>query len=162
MSSARLLLAIAGVAAFLAMVAGPSQAQPAVVREDEAFAVEYWRVAQEELFADIELTAAQQQGIDAIVASAEAERARFREIKEELQQARAQGDTSRSEELAAELSRVQAEFFPEARIDAMRAVLREDQLETFDKNRRLRQDRLLAEARKRKARRGKPRGRPTP
>ena len=115
---------------------------------DEVLAVEYWRLALEELFAGIELTAEQQRQVDAIVAEASADRAQGRALQEKMIAAKREGNRERQLALGKELRAVQATFAPNERVDAMRALLAEDQLERFDRNRRLRGDRLVAEEQK--------------
>ena len=142
------MLTAAGIAIFLALGSVPSRAGSAATEDDEAHALKYWRVAREELFAGIDLSTAQHGRIDAILASAAADRTRSREIQDQLKRTRAQGDDEHFDALVEQLKQVQANFAPSERVDAIRAVLTQDQLEAFDSNRRLRQDRLVAEARK--------------
>ena len=105
---------------------------------------EWWDEALEELFADVELTEAQQQQIDAIVAAAARDRARYSKAEAALDRARRDGDAERADALAQQVAGIQEGFKPNARIDTMRALLTPEQQETFDVNRRLREDRLLA------------------
>ena len=127
---------------------------------DEVLAVEYWRLALEELFAGIELTAEQQRQVDAIVAEASADRAQGRALQEKMIAAKREGNRERLLALGEELRAVQATFAPNERVDAMRALLAEDQLERFDRNRRLRGDRLVAEEQKEREGRQQLRRRP--
>jgi len=120
----------------------PSSKEPAGI--DQPWQA-WWRSAEEELFAGIALSAEQQQAVEAIVAEATADRARGRELRQELAVARREGDDARLERVRAELWMLRPRLGPEWRIDAMGDLLTEDQRAIFDKQRRLRSDRLCAE-----------------
>lgn len=105
----------------------------------------WWRSTQQELFAGIELSAEQQQAIDAIVAQAAVDRARARELTEEIASANRAGNTDQMSDARAELQQMKPKLGPDWRIDAMGELLSEDQRVVFDRQRRLRSDRLFAE-----------------
>jgi hypothetical protein len=103
---------------------------------------EWWVHAREVLFRDLELSAEQARGVDAIIERQLAARKRARELETELQAARRQGDAERTATLRAELRANRAQIKgPHARIEEMRALLSEEQRPTFDINRA----RLVAE-----------------
>jgi hypothetical protein len=114
----------------------------------------WWRSAREELFAGIALSAEQQQAIDAIVAEAAADRARARQLMGEVELAQREGDDARLARARAELRTLRPRLGPRWRIDAMGALLTQEQRAIFERQRRLRSDRLFAEQSRRQRRAG--------
>lgn len=110
-------------------------------------AEEFWIRAERELLAGIELTESQREQIGAILVEAAQDRLRFAEAQEALEQARQEGNMKRARELSEEVKEIRQGFNPSTRIARMRTVLTEEQRESFDRNRRLRGDRMLAERR---------------
>lgn len=139
---------------FVALSAG-SAAEDLLTRGDspdvDASARAFWRQAQDELLADITLSADQQAGVDAIVAEAARDRSRARDLKKRVD-APGETDSDTKERARAELQELKGKLDPEWRIDAMRELLNEDQRAVFDRNRRVRSDRIFAEQKRRHSR----------
>lgn len=106
---------------------------------------DWWIQAQTELFDGIELNESQQEGVALLLVEAETDRNRFSEAESDLKLARREGNSPRINELSALVIEYRDSLRPEARIDKMRLLLSEDQVDQFDKNRRMRGDRQLAE-----------------
>jgi hypothetical protein len=119
----------------------------------------WWAHAREVLFSDIELSAEQSRGVDAILETQLETRKRAGEVRAELAAIDPQADPKRNAALLAESRELRAQRKgPHACIEEMRELLSEDQLSTFDMNRA----RLAAEGqeapkqrRQRKAREGR-------
>lgn len=88
---------------------------------------------------------AQREQINATLEETAQDRARFAEASQALNQAREDGDTKRARELSEKARETRERFRPSKRIDRMGAVLTEEQRERFERNRRLRGDRMSAE-----------------
>lgn len=101
----------------------------------------WWSAAREELFANIELTDSQDAAIDEILDQAAADRARARRLREIVSRV----DTKRAESAKGELKTLKSRLDPRRRIDAMGKVLSDEQRVVFEKNRRIRSDRLFQE-----------------
>ena len=114
----------------------------------DAFATRWWREAQDDLFAGIALSAKQRAGVDAILAEAADERARIFELTAILEAPGAE-DAEPKARARAELAALHGQRDPTGRIDAMRELLSEDQQTLFDRNRRLRSDRVFAKQKQR-------------
>ncbi len=137
----------------------PKQGPPAAAAASDRFAQDWWRSTQQELFAGIELSAEQQQRIAALLAEAAGDRARARELIAEVERARLEKDEERLSRAQTELRRLRPQLSPEWRVEAMGELLTEEQRVVFDRLRRLRSDRRLAEQRQRResSRRRQPR-----
>ena len=119
----------------------PQRERPSGVESPEA----WWAEAMKELFAGVELDVEQRGVIDAIVEQAAYDRERFDEARKAFAEARSRGDEERVGELLERLTEIRDTFRPQQRIDMMRDVLSEEQREAFDRNRRLREDRIRAQ-----------------
>jgi hypothetical protein len=119
---------------------------------------EWWIHAREVLFADLELSAEQTRGVDALLEGQRAARRRAEELQAELEAARERGDKERVASLRKELRANRSQLRnPYARIEQIRALLSPEQRPTFDMNRA----RLVAEGQQsRKARQAQPAKRP--
>jgi hypothetical protein len=88
------------------------------------------------LFSDIDLSAEQAHGVDAIIDGQRAERTRAEELRAKLEEARRKEDAKLSAELRTQLRAIRAELKgPHVRVDEMRALLTDEQRPTFDMNR---------------------------
>jgi len=125
-----------------------AQAEPP---EIDRAAQDWWRETREELFDGIELSAEQQAGVDAVVAEAARDRARARELKQ-IADAPDGAASDQQKRARVELRALRGKLDSDRRIDAMRELLGEDQRVVFDRNRRLRSDRLFAELKRRERR----------
>jgi hypothetical protein len=111
---------------------------------------EWWSYTREVLFADLDLSAEQTHEVEALIEAQLSSRARYQVRDIELRAARQERDTERSAALRAELRELDAQLKERHElIEAMRALLTEEQRPTFDMNRA----RLVAEGQK--ARKGK-------
>lgn len=102
----------------------------------------WWAHAREVLLSDLQLSTEQSRGVNEILELQMAALTRQRELGAELQVARQRGDKERSASLRAEMRAGRAaRKNPHDVMDAMRALLSEEQRPTFDMNRA----RLVAE-----------------
>ena len=127
---------------------GAENAAPRSTPDLEARAQAFWQQAQEELFAGLELSADQRAGVDAIIGEAARDRQRAIELRKRLGEA-GEADSKAAPGVRAELEELKRRLQPEWRINAMRELLSEEQRIVFDRNWRLRSDRLFAEERRR-------------
>lgn len=148
--SARALLVVS-----LALLALASGAQDARRNGLEARAQAFWRQAQEDLFAGVTLSADQRVGVDAIIAEAARDRARAVELRK-IVRAPGEGDSDAKQRARADLRTLAVELHPQRRIEAMRELLDEEQRALFDRNWRLRSDRLFAEEKRTRRRAAEP------
>jgi hypothetical protein len=97
---------------------------------------EWWAHAHEVLFSDIQLSAEQSRGVDAIIEAQLENGRRSGELRAELETARQQGDTERIRAIRAESRPLHARRKgPHECIEEMRALLSKEQHPTFDMNR---------------------------
>ncbi len=85
----------------------------------------------------------QQAGVDAILEEAASERARARRLREAAQRARERKRPERERSARIELRQLRERLDPGKRIDAIAELLDPTQRAIFDRNRRLRSDRLF-------------------
>jgi hypothetical protein len=121
----------------------PGDQPPREPREGGEGREEWWTHAREVLFSDLELSAEQSRGVDAILERQLATREREQEWEAELAAARRLGDVERVGSIRAAMraSRGERED-PHDVIEEMRALLSEEQRPLFDVNRA----RLVAES----------------
>jgi hypothetical protein len=97
---------------------------------------EWWTHARAVLFGDIQLSAEQARGVDAIIATQLDARRRSGELRAELRAAQQQADTKRSAAIRAENRAIRARLKGTHEcLEEMRALLSEEQRPTFDRNR---------------------------
>jgi len=97
---------------------------------------QWWTDARAVLFSDIELSAEQSRGVDAIIEAQLDERKRSGELRAELDAAQQQADTERRAAIRAESRALRARRKgPHECMEEMRALLSEEQRPTFDINR---------------------------
>ena len=144
-----LAIPLAGDAESLSAVASDA---PDIDRAPQA----WWRDAREELLASLVLSAEQEAGIDAIIAEAAEVRARARELKRIVEPSNG-ADAGQIARARSELQTLRPKLDLDRRIDAIRTLLAADQQVRFDRNRRLRSDRLFAEFKRRQERAARPR-----
>jgi hypothetical protein len=97
---------------------------------------EWWAHAREVLFSEIELSAEQSRGVDAIIENQLDGRRRSAEVRAELNATPPQADPKRYTALLAESRALRAELKgPHECIEELRALLSEEQHPTFDLNR---------------------------
>jgi hypothetical protein len=133
---------------------GPEAPEPRKARQSRNLPPdEWWAHAREVLFEDLEFSEEQTRQIDAIIERQIDARERAVKFQSELQAAQLQGDKERSAVLQGKLSANRAQIKrPWDRVEAIRALLREEQRPSFDMNRA----RLVAEGQQpRKKRRNK-------
>ena len=97
---------------------------------------EWWTHARAVLFGDIQLSAEQARGVDAIIATQLDARRRSGELRAELRATQQQADTERSAAIRAENRAIRTQL--KGRHECMaelRALLSEEQRPTFDRNR---------------------------
>lgn len=136
------LLTIAGVA----LAADEAMEVPDGTRADGYSSPEsYWEQARSEVFMNIELTEAQEEGVDSILAEAESGRKRYASLQARLNEARKEGNQELSAELSKTVIEIRETFRPTARIMRMGELLNDEQRIVFDRNLRLRGDREAAQ-----------------
>jgi hypothetical protein len=97
---------------------------------------EWWMHAREVLLRDIQLSAEQARGVEAIIEGQRGERKRAEELRAELEAARKLDDDEQLAALRTQLRASRAKLRgPHARIEEMRALLSDEQRPTFDMNR---------------------------
>jgi hypothetical protein len=97
---------------------------------------QWWTDARAVLFSDIELSAEQSRGVDAIIETQLDEGRRAGELRAERETAQQQDDTKRVRAIRAESRALRARRKgPHECIEEMRALLSEEQRATFDMNR---------------------------
>jgi hypothetical protein len=97
---------------------------------------EWWTHARAVLFGDIQLSAEQARGVDAIIATQLEDRRRSGELRAELAAAQQQADTKRISAIRAENRAIRARLKGTHEcLEEMRALLSEEQRPTFDRNR---------------------------
>ncbi len=103
----------------------------------------WWSATLENLFRGIDLSASQQAGVDSILEEAALDRARARKLRELVVRSRNGVNPEREQAARAELQELRPRLNPVHRIDAIAELLDPEQREIFDRNRRLRSDRLF-------------------
>jgi len=145
--------ACAGLIACLCLLAFASGAEDVAPQRNatdlQTRAQVFWRQAQDDLFAGLVLSADQQVGVDAIIAEAARDRGRAIDLRK-IVNSPGEDVSDAKQRARAELQELTDRLHPEWRIDAMRALLSEEQCAVFDRNWRLRSDRLFAEERRRR------------
>jgi hypothetical protein len=97
---------------------------------------EWWAHARAVLFSDIELSAEQSRGVDAIIETQLDAHRRSAELRSELEAAQQQADTKRIAAVRTESRAVRAQLKgPHECIEDLRALLSEEQRPSFDMNR---------------------------
>jgi hypothetical protein len=117
----------------------PGDPPPRAPREAGEGREVWWAHAREVLLSDLQLSAEQSRGVDAIFETQMAALARQREMGAELQAARQRGDRERSASLRSQMRAARKN--PHDVFDETRALLSEEQRPIFDMNRA----RLVAE-----------------
>ncbi len=113
----------------------------------------WWEYTREVLFADLELSPEQLREVDALIEAQLSARMRLEEVDTELRMARRQGDQERSRALLAQRRALDARLAERHELmEAMRALLTDEQRPVFDMNRA----RLVAEGQKARKSRGVP------
>ena len=105
----------------------------------------YWEQAKIEIFRDIELTETQESQVETLLAEAAEGRARYADVKARLDRARREGDVNLANELSDSLIQIRETFRPQSRMLKMGDLLADEQRAIFDRNMRLRDDRITAE-----------------
>lgn len=128
----------------LAFAADDSTQRPAATDSDwDQKSQQYWADAKADVFQGIELTPSQEKAVDALIDEAAAGRARHNALWRVFEQARKEGATERADALSQELAEIRATFRPIPRILKMGELLNDDQRKIFDRNVRLRDDRMV-------------------
>jgi hypothetical protein len=125
----------------------PSATQSETQQDESSYPEQFWEEARNEIFQDIELTPAQESGIEAILEEAAAGRASYAELRERLARARQEGNQQLEKTLSDELIQIRDTFRPTGRMIKMGDLLDDEQRVIFERNMRLRDDRALAERR---------------
>ena len=120
------------------------QGEPVPEAQTDGFATMWWKKSLDGLFKGVSLSSTQEAGIDEILKRAEAQRELAGRLVENAKKAQAAGEIEERDGLRRELRALRPKLSPDLRIDAMRTLLDENQKVIFDKNRRLRSDRLFS------------------
>jgi hypothetical protein len=137
-SAVAILLAVSGATLLVSSAHAETETTAATEQRELAYQrrQEWWAHAREVLFSEIELSAEQSRGVDAIIENQLDGRRRSAEVRAELNATPPQADPKRYTALLAESRALRAELKgPHECIEELRALLSEEQHPTFDLNR---------------------------